>query len=307
MRPRRPFRTPRKCIFCERGNLSKEHFWPEWAADHLRDSSARKETLEITSKGAAEQTQTVSRPGSLKHKKLRLVCQLCNNEWMSVIENDAKRVVLPMLLGQSLFLEENAQRLLARWIALKVMVVDQSRSEHAIIGLEERKAFMQQGVMPDHLQIELARCGQSPWDLAMARRTANLFPMEKRPKDLIGAAHRQNIQTTTFGIGQLVVHGRLHLGPFGGVQLPLAHDPAQRLHVEAFVLRDIVGGADVGVRAPSILFSFSMCSTTAGSCALVMVRFLPSLGSAGRFLDRAASQRRPAPRDARRWRRWPRP
>jgi hypothetical protein len=192
----------RKCIFCARGNLSKEHFWPAWAAEHLPSGLARKETFEISNASTA-QTSTVSRPGSLKHKKLRVVCESCNNEWMSVIENDAKRVVLPMLLGQSLFLEESAQRLLARWIALKVMVIDQSRPNHAVIGSQERKAFMERGIMPDHLHIELARCGASPWDLAMARRTANLFPMEKRPEDLVGG---QNVQTTTFGIGQLVVH-----------------------------------------------------------------------------------------------------
>jgi hypothetical protein len=192
----------RKCIFCARGNLSKEHFWPAWAAEHLPGGLARKETFEISNASTAR-TRTVSRPGSLKHKKLRLVCEPCNNEWMSVIENDAKRVVLPMLLGQSLFLEESAQRLLARWIALKVMVVDQSRPHHAVIGSQERKAFMEQGTMTDHLHIELARCGASPWNLAMARRTANLFPMEKRREDLVGG---QNVQTTTFGIGQLVVH-----------------------------------------------------------------------------------------------------
>jgi hypothetical protein len=64
-------------------------------------------------KGSTAKTQTVSRPGGLKRKKLRVVCEPCNNEWMSVIENDAKRVVLPMMLGQSLFLEEAAQPPLA--------------------------------------------------------------------------------------------------------------------------------------------------------------------------------------------------
>jgi hypothetical protein len=195
----------RKCIFCARGNLSKEHFWPAWATEHLPDAVAREETLQIA-EGAVAQTRTMSRPGSLKHKKLRLVCEPCNNEWMSVIENDAKRVVLPMLLGQSLFLDEGAQRMLARWIALKVMVVDQSRPDDAVIGSEERKAFMEQGTVPERLYIELARCGVSPWNVAMARQTANLFPMEMQPSDLAAAAGRKNIQTTTFGIGQLVIH-----------------------------------------------------------------------------------------------------
>jgi hypothetical protein len=195
----------RKCIFCARGNLSKEHVWPAWAAEHLPDAVARDETLEIVA-GSDAQTQTNSRQGSLKHKKLRVVCASCNNGWMSVIESDAKRVVMPMMLGQGLFLDESAQRLLACWVALKVIVVDQSPPGAAVISPEERKAFMEQGAMPERLHIELASCGEAPWDTAMAKRTGNLFPMEKRPSDLIAAAGRKNIQTTTFGIGKLVVH-----------------------------------------------------------------------------------------------------
>jgi hypothetical protein len=198
-------KQPRKCIFCARGNLSKEHVWPAWAAEHLPDAVARDETLQ-TVVGSDAQTQTDSRPGSLKHKKLRVVCASCNSGWMSVIENDAKCVVMPMMLGQCLLLDESAQRLLARWIVLKIMVVDQSPPEAAVISPEERKAFMEQGAMPERLHIELASCGEAPWDTAMAKRTANLFPMEKRPSDLIAAEGRKNIQTTTFGIGQLVVH-----------------------------------------------------------------------------------------------------
>jgi hypothetical protein len=150
-------------MFCARGNLSKEHVWPAWAAEHLPAAVARDETLQ-TVVGSDAQTQTNSRPGSLKHKKLRVVCAFCNSGWMSVIENDAKYVVMPMMLGQGLLLDESAQRLLARWIALKIMVVDQSPPDAAAISPEERKAFMEQGAMSERLHIELASCGEAPWD-----------------------------------------------------------------------------------------------------------------------------------------------
>jgi hypothetical protein len=65
---------------------------------------------------------------------------------------------------------------------------------------------MDHQTLPEGLSIELACCGQPPWDTAMANGFANLFPMEKRPSDLVVARNRKNIQTTTFGIGKLVAH-----------------------------------------------------------------------------------------------------
>lgn len=199
--------SSRLCMFCGSGKLTKEHIWPAWAAEHLPDAHARDETTRLFMGGTVPtDDRTVTRQGSIKHKKLRVVCGPCNNEWMSKIEDDAKPVLLPMLLGQNLFLEEKAQGLLARWVALKVMVAEQSRPADAVISQEERQAFMMQRTIPNGLKIEIAQCGEPPWDTALDRHAAHLFPVDKRPADLVAAASRKNIQTTTFGIGQLLVH-----------------------------------------------------------------------------------------------------
>lgn len=204
VRTKRAHKQPRWCAFCAGGNLSKEHIWPSWAAEHLPDAPVRSEMVRLQ-RGPRTTTDNLSRPGSLKHKKLRVVCETCNNGWMSVLENDTKRIVLPMMTGQSLFLDASAQKLLARWIALKVIIIEQARPEDAVITAPERVAFMEHQTMPEGLSIELAYCGKPPWDTAMAHHSAILFP--KLPPDVASVPRdRKNIQTTTFGIGKLVAH-----------------------------------------------------------------------------------------------------
>ena len=41
------------------------------------------------------------RQGGAITKKLRVVCETCNNEWMSEIEDRVKPILAPLILGQS--------------------------------------------------------------------------------------------------------------------------------------------------------------------------------------------------------------
>jgi len=69
----KPRRLPEKCAFCGLGNLSKEHFWPQWAESLLRSpaqSGSYRELFVVRT----EKTKIVShrhkeRPGHVTTKK----------------------------------------------------------------------------------------------------------------------------------------------------------------------------------------------------------------------------------------------
>jgi hypothetical protein len=50
------------------------------------------------------------------------ICQRCNNEWMSVIEQAASRIMAPMIGGERVVLSEADQKTLAKWLTMKAMV-----------------------------------------------------------------------------------------------------------------------------------------------------------------------------------------
>lgn len=193
-----------RCIFCGGGNLSKEHFWPEWAApllpsypinQHVEHSftsvdKRRRDTLAIRNK-----------PGNAWTKKLRVVCEVCNNGWMSSLETSVQPLLTPLIKGERSTISEAHGLTIARWIALKALVAEHNIRGDAVATDEQRQAFRATLALPDHFRIWLGRCGVDGWQTAYWRHACTLSRLsEVRP------AHRfKNTQTVTFGIGELLV------------------------------------------------------------------------------------------------------
>jgi len=121
----------RRCVFCGEGPLSAEHVFPEWIAELFREhvgtgdwghsNSALKKVwfkprLDVTAK---------------------FVCKGCNSGWLSEIENDAKPVLAPLILGRGLpvLLSLADQRVLAYW-AFKTALTASLVSDKKLFGPE---------------------------------------------------------------------------------------------------------------------------------------------------------------------------
>jgi hypothetical protein len=91
-------KKPKTCIFCgEQGSISKEHFWPEWVAPHIRAGEAGSNVSEFHAaegKNAPSLQRRSERPGDVVTKKIRAVCERCNNGWMSEVESNVKPTIL---------------------------------------------------------------------------------------------------------------------------------------------------------------------------------------------------------------------
>jgi hypothetical protein len=180
--------------------------WPQWAAPHLGAKSysgKRVEGFIVKTK----KTQTISkeikhRPGHTAAKRIRAVCETCNNTWMSAIESDVKGIATSMMLGENLDLTTHMQTTLAEWATLKIMVGENNRPNEAVFPQEDRDAFRRNRTIPSCLRIWVGRCMSGVWRAAYLRNAALLGFDPK----VVPNGGRKNVQTTTIGIGELFIY-----------------------------------------------------------------------------------------------------
>lgn len=140
---------PGACIFCGGGNLTKEHLNPEWLqpflteklpyTHHFISSTKADESGAVTSHEAG--SGKLHRQGDIHTKKLRIVCQRCNNGWMSALQERAKPLLLPLILGNWPKLSPEDQKVIATWITMSVMVHEFDHPSTAAISSDERRGF----------------------------------------------------------------------------------------------------------------------------------------------------------------------
>ncbi len=199
-------KVPGKCIFCGLGNLSKEHFWPQWTASVLRATSSsgpyRQELVVRENKTHVVSHHRKERPGHVTTLKVRAVCANCNSEWMSAIETAAQPILTPMMLGKRLSLSPEMQIALVQWITLKLMVGEQTNQPDAIFRQSELAAFRMSRTIPSHLRVWITQCFSDTWCNAYMRHAVTFAPPNfvKRPP-----VDKKNSYATVFGIGQLFI------------------------------------------------------------------------------------------------------
>lgn len=201
-----PRKEAGKCIFCGKGNLSKEHFWPEWTSSLLPSYPANQhvERLQIITRVTKLKGPPLVRtkPGNAWTKKIRVVCKACNNGWMSVLETAVRPILTPLICTTPHTIDAAPSLVLARWVALKIMVGEHNQRGDAVTSPEERRVFQESLEIPKNFRIWIAKCGVGGWETAYFRHsgTVSLTP-DIRPE------HRsKNIHSVTFGIGDLLVH-----------------------------------------------------------------------------------------------------
>jgi hypothetical protein len=103
--------------------LSREHLWPKWAGAVLRPEGYKGKRSEKyivkTKKTQTVLERTKNRHGHTTDKHLRVVCDACNNRWMSQLEDNVKSIALPLILGDIFDLTPEMQETLAMYIVSK--------------------------------------------------------------------------------------------------------------------------------------------------------------------------------------------
>ena len=168
-----------KCIFCGGGQLSREHIWPSWMKEYLPvypNNYRQEQFYTFTNKThLASRSPMLKRQGHTYDKTLRVVCQSCNNGWMSKVEEEAKSILLPLLKSQSFIVNSDAQIILARWMALKMMVAENSQADFRVTPQEERNKLKSSLALPENFKVWIAKCELGGgWDAGYLRHSATL-------------------------------------------------------------------------------------------------------------------------------------
>lgn len=108
----------RECLFCERSADSVEDVWPNWI---MRQYSDRGATMVHAERGSAAPTTWRLRRPELR---IRCVCHVCNNGWMSRLEGDTIPYLQPLLDGKAHSISPNAQASIALWAVKTAMIVE---------------------------------------------------------------------------------------------------------------------------------------------------------------------------------------
>jgi hypothetical protein len=103
-----------RCPFCGDEGVTEEHVIPQWLSRLLVE------------RGDLIDKASVHVPRRLKKVDLTVpCCETCNHEWLSVLENDVRPILAPMVRGENTRrLEPDQQRLLATWALKTAMMLD---------------------------------------------------------------------------------------------------------------------------------------------------------------------------------------
>src|SRR4051794_32457648 len=110
-------RTDRRCVFCGEQASSREHVFPLWLSRLVGD--------------AGDAPFTLNNPHGRNKKGLRTfgvftwdACAICNNGWMSTLEDAAKPLLSPAVRGEAISWGSDEQLTVAAWAHKTALMLD---------------------------------------------------------------------------------------------------------------------------------------------------------------------------------------
>lgn len=129
--------TGKFCPFCSSDEaLTVEHVWPQWISRALRQhvgAQQHERAFTLSVAGAKRSSYTIDLEAP--------ACALCNNRWLSVLEQDVRPILEPMLLGEERILSRDQQLLLATWAVKTALMFDAATGKDAVIPMGYFREF----------------------------------------------------------------------------------------------------------------------------------------------------------------------
>lgn len=91
---------PTACLFCENPAGNREHLWPKWIHERKNFGPIRHKIGNRPEKIVGDPEQTI-----------KTVCSVCNNGWMSQLEDENKPIIASMFSDLTIPLDEGQQAL----------------------------------------------------------------------------------------------------------------------------------------------------------------------------------------------------
>jgi hypothetical protein len=198
----------KRCIFCNGLGVTKEHIWAEWLNPYLPKSIVNHEIYSETIFPDRTEATIKKRSGSPQSGRIRRVCRCCNNGWMSLLQEDTKPILLPLVLGEVSSLHKNNQSKLAAWIAMFTMVSEFIDKTETRIGIPatERLFLKEKQIVPPNWKKWIGNYRSEKWKGVWLHSTIPIKSEKHIPKKHDSGLYLPNTQTTTFLVGKLYVH-----------------------------------------------------------------------------------------------------
>ncbi len=126
---------------------------------------------------------------------------------MSQLQQRGKRLVLPLIMGNPTVLGQDAQRIVAAWIAMSVMTSDFFYPDRQAIPQGDRDWLRAKREPPPNTwKIWIARYERGNWVAHHVKNSMAISDEEHVPNISADGIPRPNTQSTTIVFGQLYVH-----------------------------------------------------------------------------------------------------
>jgi hypothetical protein len=198
----------KRCIFCGATGMSREHIWGDWLKKHVATTMPKHSSSVhvVNPPGVPDVWSVQIRAGDPLRSKVRVVCTSCNNTWLSRIQEAAKPLLISMFTGQTCVLGEIAQTTMATWAAMATMTAEHMMTERSLIAVSQpdREWLLQNGTLPPDWRIWIGRYQRHRLPERWTHCSVPIY--ERQPVMTPSGLPQCNTQTTTFMIGELLVH-----------------------------------------------------------------------------------------------------
>jgi hypothetical protein len=198
-------RPPGRCIFCGRGDLSKEHIWSDWLQSIIPMTTHRFEShFNIRDALGNLIPDQILKPkqGAIHTKKARCVCRKCNNEWMGHIVESAKPCAKKLVKGEKIVLSPDDQSRVASWLCLWAMAANRiAKTPHKFPASDLTHMYVHR-TTPQHWRIHIGYYNEpsQPMRIDFDNSPFTLFQEENKTRKL---ASRFVVHSMTTVVGHL--------------------------------------------------------------------------------------------------------
>lgn len=146
-----------------------------------------------------------TKPGELYTRKLKVVCDRCNNEWMSRIEEAIIPTLTSIIQGKRVTLDAAELKSLSHWATLKSIVLEHGNgSKDHVTPLKDRMAFAFEGTIPSYFSIYfLSHASASEIGYV---RTSHAISLTSGPPTPPLEDRVKNVQQISVMLGRAMLH-----------------------------------------------------------------------------------------------------
>lgn len=187
--------------------MSKEHIWAQWMRPYLPKDAPTYSSVDVSVHKTHETRKEKRENRDAYSGTLKLVCEPCNNGWMSRLQNAAKPILLPLMRGERVSLTPRARETLAAWITMFVMVSEFQRPDKVAFQASERELFMKTLKPPTNYAVWLGMYVREKWQGI----TTHCSIAVNSEADGVNATNpdgglRHNTQSMTVVVGKVYIH-----------------------------------------------------------------------------------------------------